>query len=215
MIWRHYSRVGVPAPSVGRPLPLVEFAVQSKPLRLLIDGYNMLFQSQLVGRGRSPGWLERARGRLLKLLNEGLSEHDLLQTEIVFDASKRGPTPEDQILPSGMVVTFSRRHPEADDLIEERIRAHAHPKSLRVVSADHRIQKCARARRATIAEPELFLQELELSAAFKPKGHKSVGSSQTHEPSDDTLAINETEVEFWLEEFDLKKQDPGHDSESK
>ena len=54
--------------------------------KLLIDGYNVLFQSQLVGRGRGPQGLHAARNRLLKLLASRLTPTELSPTQVVFDA---------------------------------------------------------------------------------------------------------------------------------
>ena len=39
---------------------------------LLIDGYNLLHQSDLLGRGRGQRWLQQARDRLVQRLAERL-----------------------------------------------------------------------------------------------------------------------------------------------
>jgi predicted RNA-binding protein with PIN domain len=177
--------------------------MKSQSLRILIDGYNLLFQSQLVGRGRAAGWLERARGRLLNLLIAGLSKRELARTEIVFDAAARGPTPDDQVLPSGLVVTFARNHAEADDLIEERIRQHSHPKSLRVISADNRIIKRAKTRRAVVLDPETFLEELESAAVSDSRPVSNPHQAEPIAGLAGSELLSDKQVEYWLEEFDL------------
>lgn len=187
--------------------------------RLLIDGYNLLFQSPLVGSGRSPGWLQRARDRLLQLLETKLSPADCRRTHIIFDASKnRQKTPTSFVAASGIVVRFAIDHTEADDLIEEIIRTHSHSKTLRVISSDLRIRRRATARKAVSIDSDTFLTELE-RAPDRPSpaaipGPSIVGpeaATNAHpttavqpQPSHDDQLLSSAEVEHWLREFGQK-----------
>ncbi|MCA9133374.1 MAG: NYN domain-containing protein, partial [Planctomycetales bacterium] len=85
----------------------------SVPL-LLIDGYNLLFQSNFVGRGRGPNWLAKARLRLLRRIEQSLRPEQLRGTHIIFDAPKVGVAPQEECLPSGVRVAYAVDHAEAD-----------------------------------------------------------------------------------------------------
>lgn len=167
-------------------------------IRLLIDGYNLLFQSPLTGAGRAAGWLERARERLLAYLNQRLPADMLPGTTIVFDAPKTGPLPEDFVFDRGIQVRFAGGYPEADDLLEELIRHSPHPKQLRVVSSDQRVRRCAKARRATSIDVDSFLRELELSRQpMLPHVYPDAADRGAEaEPR-----LSEEEVSYWIEKF--------------
>jgi hypothetical protein len=169
-------------------------------VRLLIDGYNLLFTSGMDGRGRGAGWLQRARERLIKFLQAKLPASELATTTVVFDAARQpfrnasdGVSISDQAqASSGPQIIFAIDHDEADDLLESMIRKHSAPKSLTVVSSDHRIRKCAIARRATSLDVEAFLAKLEASATH----------DETELPSDnEDQLLSPDEVQRWLREF--------------
>lgn len=177
----------------------------SKSPKYLIDGYNLLFQSSLVGRGRGKGWLERARLRLLKLLSTGLERDDLARTQVVFDASQHGAVEQDFVFESGVSVVFANDHPEADDLLEELIRKHAHPKTLNVVSSDNRIRRAAKARKAISIDSEAFLDRLEMIGSPQVQGEASPAPEVVSE------ALEREEIEYWMREFGAS-QDPDENS---
>ena len=164
--------------------------------RLLIDGYNVLFQSQLVGKGRGKLWLQRARERLLTLLQEKLSASEQRATQIVFDASRASDSTNSYRTSQGLTVTFATEYPEADDLIEEILRTHSHPKNLRVISSDQRIRRRAIARRAQSIDAESFLNELHRP----PSKHVPPPVSAETPAGTEPLPSHE-EIEFWLKEF--------------
>ena len=127
------------------------------PFNTLIDGYNLLFTAGFEGRSRQRGWLEKARQRLIKHLESCLPAEDHARTLVVFDVSvdvlkaRQRELDEthfakaDETASSGIQVAFAFDYDEADDMLENLIRKHATPKSLTVVSSDHRIRKCAMA----------------------------------------------------------------------
>lgn len=168
----------------------------SARLTLLIDGYNLLFQSGLVGRGRGPGWLERARQRMLRRLALGLGPQLSEQTRVVFDTSQPAQREPSQGTAEGPQVEFAHDYPEADDLLEHIIRQHSSPKSLNVVSSDLRIRRCARARKATSLDAESFWQQLE-DGRWQPPDR----SVETMAATDDEL-LPADEVDYWLKRFD-------------
>lgn len=163
--------------------------------KLLIDGYNVLFQSQLVGRGRGGNWLPAARQRLLQLLTSRLTQVELATTQLIYDAPQFGQAPPETILTSGMLVCYAVDHEEADDLLEKIVRTHPTPKLLSVVSSDQRIRRCARARRARSIDAQLFLDQLERRPA-QPRQPSPAGVEETGD-------LSQAEVEYWLHEFQI------------
>jgi uncharacterized protein len=173
-----------------------------RAIRLLIDGYNLLFQSPLVGRGQGAGWLPLARERLLKLLAEHLQADHQARTTVIFDAAKFGESPADFLFKNRIEVRFATEHQEADDLLEVLIRQAPQPKLLHVVSSDLRIRRCALARRANAIDAETFLRMLQAGLG------DSLFNSQTDASAPQETDIPEkergaTDVDYWLREFDI------------
>ncbi len=168
--------------------------------KILIDGYNLLFQSQLVGKGRGRNWLPAARGRLVKLLHDRLTAQELSTTQIVFDAPRVGPAPKIDPAASLVNIVYAVDHAEADDLLEEIIRQHPTPKQLTVVSSDLRIRRCAQAQRAVSLGAEQFLKGLERrSASTVADQAQTISSDQGDEPP---AILSEEEIAYWLREFE-------------
>ncbi|MCU0732995.1 MAG: NYN domain-containing protein [Hyphomonas sp.] len=167
-------------------------------MRILIDGYNLLFQSGLGGRSRGPGWIQRARDQLIGFLHSQMDDYWTAGTVIVFDKSQGKETQHDKQTERGLKIIFAVEHPEADDLIEELIQAHSSPKSLIVVSSDLRVRRRATTRRAQSLDSETFLRKLE-SGQFAAK---PPDSDKAPDPiRDDASTLSDHEVQFWLREF--------------
>jgi predicted RNA-binding protein with PIN domain len=126
----------------------------------LIDGYNLLHAMGVL-RGRvGPQGLQKARQRLLGLL-QGALGMESSDTTIVFDAAGAPAGAADEQECGGIQVRFAVHHEQADDLIEALIRQSSAPKQLTVVSDDHRIQVAARRRHCRVLGCLDFLEELE------------------------------------------------------
>lgn len=139
---------------------------------VLIDGYNLLFATDLVGQGRGPGWLKSARQRLLSVLVQTLPVSVSTRTVLVFDSQQPSGSGDAERV-SGIEVEFATDYAEADDLLEAVIRRHPHPKKLAVVSGDHRILTAARRRRAAGYPAEQWYDALQagevlLAPAIQP-----------------------------------------------
>ena len=93
----------------------------------------------------------------------------------------------------GMTVHFARRNSDADEMIEELLEDHRNPKSLVVVSSDHRVQRAARHHGATFSDSELWYAELKSSRrarhTSKLEGTKPVANATPEE------------LAYWLKEF--------------
>jgi uncharacterized protein len=162
---------------------------------LVIDGYNLLHASGILGRGVGPGSLERSRRALLNFLAESLDEAELARTVVVFDA--RDPPP---LLPRttkhrGMTVRFADPGSDADAAIEALILSDSAPRRLTVVSSDHRLHRAARRRRAKAIDSDQWYAQV-LRARIARVRRRSPNLKPTDLPSD-------AEVQFWLRQFGL------------
>ena len=164
------------------------------PVSLLIDGYNLLHATGIIGRGVGPGTLERSRGALLGFLEASLDPEELSRTVVVFDAGDdaRGVT---QTMKHGeMTVCYARGYEDADAMIEELIRADSAPRSLTVVSSDHRVQRAAHRRRAKAIDSDRWYAEI---IQRRRRGDQAAAS----EPLKPAAPLNPAEVQYWLREF--------------
>jgi uncharacterized protein len=169
-------------------------------MRLLIDGYNVLHQSGLLGKGRGGVWLERGRKKLLDLLRDSLDPALLPATHIVFDAYSSSSIATEITSYQEIKVHFSLGYENADALIEKLIREHHAPKSLTVVSSDHRIQRCAKAHRCRFFDSATWLDDLPRSRSDRED------TSHQIEPPREQLAaqgLSNYEVQLWLKEFGI------------
>lgn len=175
-----------------------------RPYQTLIDGYNLLFTAGLEGRSRGKGWLAQARQRLVSYLETHLPVDEHPRTLVVFDVSVDVLKARDRELEevrgsatsvgSGIQVAFAFDFEEADDMLESLIRKHSSPKSLTVVSSDHRIRKCALARRATSIGSDDFLNRLE-----RPLLRSEAIAEEDAARAD--VKLSDSEVQEWLREF--------------
>lgn len=186
-------------------------------IRLLIDGYNLLYATGApgtVGTRGGPKDLASARNRLLGQLATYLTDGERLTTEIIFDSRRTGESARDaQQSVHLMTVTFSSGFESADDLLELVIRQHPNPKLLTVVSSDQRIQRCAKSRKAIavdcdrwlmqfVDEPKELRDQCEESSSIQADASDEVNQKRNH-------IVSADEVQKWLSEFgwDQKKQE--------
>jgi predicted RNA-binding protein with PIN domain len=163
---------------------------------LIIDGYNLLHASGLLGRGRGPGFLERSRQALLNFLVESLDEKSLSRCTVVFDASeKTAPRGRPRITAHrGITVQYASGMPSADELIEELILKHSSPRKLTVVSSDHRLHRAAKRRKATPVDSDVWFRQVIRDRANRHRAADG-GSAKPSEPA------SEFEVNWWLKKF--------------
>jgi uncharacterized protein len=173
-------------------------------MALVIDGYNLLHASGILGRGVGPGSLERSRRALLNFLAESLDESELPQTTVVFDARDAPKGLPRVIQHRGMTVRFADPASDADQVIEELIRANSTPRRLTVVSSDHRLHRAARRRRAKVIDSDQWYAEILRQRIARV--HRKSPSLKPDDP-------NEIEVRFWLRQFGMDEPAPPPDSE--
>ena len=168
-------------------------------MSLLIDGYNLLHASGILGGGVGPGSLERSRNALLNFIAESLTEKMLAGTTVVFDAREAPPGLPRQVSHRGITVQFAPRGSDADAEIEQLIEDNHAPRRLIVVSSDHRLHRAARRRRAKAIDSDVWYAET-LRLRIERSRTKKHAGKPTGPPS-------EVEVKFWLRQFGLEEPD--------
>ena len=126
----------------------------------LIDGYNFLHATGMLGRNVGPRTLERARNALLGFLAASLPESERADTTVVFDAKNGPPGLPRELNQHGVRVLYAVGYPDADGLMKELIRADSSPRRLVVVSSDHQIQRAAARRRATTIDSDRWYADV-------------------------------------------------------
>ena len=162
--------------------------------RLIIDGYNLLHVTGIVGPAALPSNLERSRNGLLNFLAAALDSPTRENTTIVFDAMNAPPGLPHTLTHHGMTVLFAPSPDDADTLIEDLIRAHHSPRRLTVVSSDHRIQRAARRRRATPIDSEEWYADIE-------RRRHTADPGQAAPDVKPRTPLSGDEVHRWLVEF--------------
>lgn len=163
-------------------------------MSLLIDGYNLLHASGILGQGIGPGGLERSRLALLNFVAESLPVELLASTTIVFDAAQAPKGLPHTLRHRGITVRFARDHESADALIEELIRAHSAPRRLTIVSSDHRLHRAARRRKAKAIDSHLWFAE---TLRQRAKAARTAAPERLKPAA----PAGESEVEYWLARF--------------
>jgi len=161
---------------------------------LLIDGYNLLHVSGILGRNRGPGGLQASRLALLNFLAESLDPAELPRTTIVFDAGDPPWGMPRKVTHRGITVRFAARYESADDQIEELILKATDPRRLIVVSSDHRIQRAAKRRRAKAIDSDVWYAEL-----IRVRRERLASSPEA--PARPAVPLLEEDVNYWLRQF--------------
>jgi hypothetical protein len=161
---------------------------------LLIDGYNLLNATGIVGRGGGPSSLGRSRLALLNFLAASIDPRELPQTTVVFDAHDPPPGLPRVVQHGPLLVRFAARNQTADQLIEELIRTDSAPRRLVVVSSDHEIQRAARRRRAKAVGSEIWYADL--IRARRQRDEESADA-----PPQPAVPLLAEDVSYWLRQF--------------
>jgi predicted RNA-binding protein with PIN domain len=167
-------------------------------MALLIYGYNLLHVSGIFGAGRGPGGLHRSREALLRFLAAAIDDSERLRTTIVFDAAEAPPGLPRTVTHEQITVHFAANYEDADAMIEELIAQADAPRSLLVVSSDHRIQRAARRRRAKYADSDVWYAQAVRRRTERTRPTRSAKP---------TGPLSEDEVARWLKEFDIDAND--------
>ncbi len=164
-------------------------------MSLIIDGYNLLNAATFDVPGPQGATLHQTRAALLDFLAGRLERKQRRATIVVFDARHAPPGLSRVQVHREMTVRFAPRDCEADDVIEELIRANTAPRQLTVVSSDHRVQRAARRRRAQAWDSATWFRRF----AQQPRREaeeRSLPSEQPPQPVEDEPALQR-----WLKQF--------------
>ncbi len=126
-------------------------------MALVIDGYNLLHASGILGRGVGPGSLERSRLALLNFLAQSLDpgrtgRHDCCVRRARSAPGFAAASPSTR----GCTCILRRAGSDADEAIEILIKLNTSPRRLTVVSSDHRLHRAAKRRKATPVDSDVW-----------------------------------------------------------
>jgi predicted RNA-binding protein with PIN domain len=157
---------------------------------LIIDGHNLLhsiYKMEEDSESINDVGLSRIIGRYLKLTGQ--------KGEIIFDGT--GPRDKD-IFDSidGVEILFAGIGTDTDTVIEGKIKVNTAPKRLTIVSSDRRLQRAARARKATSIKSEDFWISVQKQLNKKRPKKEPTGKRQ---------GLSESETNQWLEIFGLEQ----------
>lgn len=161
---------------------------------LLIDGYNLLHVTGIVGRSEGRGCFEQSRLALLNFLAASIEPRELPHTTVVFDAQGAPPGLPRVVQHGGITVRFAAKHETADDLIGELIQADSAPRRTVVVSSDHAVQRVARRRKAKAVDSDVWYSELIRTR----RQREEASADATARP---TVPLLEEDVNYWLRQF--------------
>jgi uncharacterized protein len=169
-------------------------------MSLIIDGYNLLYVTGIAGDAAGTGGaFQRSREALLNFLAASIPEAELAQTTIVFDATDAPPGLPRTVTHKGMTVRYASDYIDADALIEQMIEENHVPRSLLVVSSDHRIQRAARRRRAAFVDSDRWYSEL---------WRRRLEAQQVSQLDKPVTQLTAAEIEYWVTKFTTEETKP-------
>lgn len=163
-------------------------------MALLIDGYNLLHVTGIFAQAGPGTELHRTRLALLNVLASSIDKRGRAETTIVFDAAGAPPGLPRTTTHDGITVHFAQRHSNADEMIEDLLEECAAPRSLLVVSSDHRVQRAARQRGASFIDSDVWYEELNAISRQRPAKIDDPSAKPTGE-------VTAKELNYWLGKF--------------
>src|SRR4029079_3460987 len=127
-------------------------------------------------------------------------------TTIVFDAAGAPPGLPRTTTHDSITVHFAQRHSDADEMIEDLLEECAAPRSLLVVSSDHRVQRAARHRGASFIDSEQWYTDLVANS----RKRRAKGDDGAAKPSGELTTY---ERKYWIREFS-DSTPPGDESDN-
>lgn len=163
-----------------------------RSMSLIIDGYNLLHVTGITSR---RGDLQGSRAALLRFLAAVIEPSERPRTTIVFDAAEAPAGLPRTVVIDDMTVRYASDYADADELIEELIGESRVPRSLLVVSSDHRVQRAARRRRAQFVDSEVWFAE---AVRRREQLRRPLLPPTTVKPA---APLSSHEINYWVAEF--------------
>ncbi len=160
-------------------------------MKLLIDGYNLMYAANITGAPGQGTSLFRSRLALLRQLADRLTPRERAATTIVFDARQAPPGLPKHGRFESIEVLFADRRQQADDLLIQLIESSSHARHLTVVSSDHRIQRAARRKGATAVDSDQWW-----------KTRRPASRSDPSDAGKPLPPLDANDLHTWLESFD-------------
>ena len=170
-------------------------------MKVLIDGYNLMYARGLLDQRVGRDGFRKARERFLDELATALGPLDVRQTLVIFDAAGAPPNVPARETRKGLSIEFAVDVAEADALLEELISKHSAPRTLTVVSSDRRIRDAARRRGAVSLSCDEFLDRLDSNRA---RSNDREPVAETPRRGDPLL----DDTDYWLALFGEIESDP-------
>ncbi len=165
-------------------------------MRLLIDGYNVMYAGGLLGKRFGPDGFRKARSRFLADVAGTLGPVEAYLTTVVFDASVAHDDRPTVTRHNGIEVIYAVNDENADARIEELISKHSSPKLLTVVSSDLRVRTAASRRKTKLMTADQFW--VDLATRKQILAHPK---SPPVEPPARQHGLNEQESRYWQKQF--------------
>lgn len=174
----------------------------------LIDGYNLMHaMGAISGKELSREAFRRKRRRFLCELADAIGVEQARETTLVFDANSPPSDFDLETCYEGLTLIFALGDENADARIEQLIAQHSAPKSLTVVSTDHRIRRAANRRKARAMTADEFLDLIERIGRQKPRASATEARTSSR-TLDRDLPLSADEAAYWLEEFGDLEEEP-------
>ena len=171
-------------------------------MRLLIDGYNLMYAQGHMGKKFGPDAFRKVRARFLNDLAGRLGPVEAHLTTVVFDAAAPPDGFPRQTSHKGIAVVFAVDDDSADERIIQLIAEHSAPKQLTVVTSDNRIRQAATRRKARVLTSDQFL------VALDRRAHRPSSSPPAAEPERREQTLSAEDAAFWLREFGSIEEEP-------
>jgi predicted RNA-binding protein with PIN domain len=152
-------------------------------MRYLIDGYNLMHALGLMRPRFGPRGLRNARQRFLNQLAAALGPTESAACTVVFDAREPPGHLGREANHKGLSIVFAVDEADADERIETLISADSAPKSLTVVSSDHRLRRAAARRGARPLSADEFAARMRAPRLAKPAPPPSTPEPERPKPS--------------------------------
>lgn len=163
---------------------------------VLIDGYNLIRQSDRLSEQEGRGGLEAGRTALIRALSAYRAATGDRVT-VVFDGDEGIGFVPGASRQEGIGVVFSRPPESADDMIIAHVRKRHGKKTVLVVSSDRRILDAARRERVEGMKTEAFEAEMARRVA---EGTRQGRAGAKLKPEADAA-----EVAYWEKAFRTRK----------